>query len=119
MPVVKIAISSATRPKDYQKGLTKRNINASFESTHNYGTSFDIYFEDFYISFPEPRTDNSTSMKLQEQLKRRFGFLTGDALRRQFHSILMETLLQLQDEEILYAILERKQHCYHVTILNK
>ncbi len=117
LPVVKIAISSATRPRDYQKGLTKRNINASIESTHYYGTSFDIFFDDFYISFPEPYTDNSTSKKLQEQFKRRFGFLIGDALRRQFHSILMETLIQLQDEGILYAILERKQHCYHVTII--
>jgi len=117
LPPVKLAISSALRPISYQKGLTKKNINATIESTHTYGISFDIFFDDYYISFPEPTTSNNVSRELQEKFRTRFGFLTGDALRRQFHSVLMETLIELQDEGMIYAILERKQHCYHVTIL--
>ncbi len=115
--IVKVAISSLLRPVKYQRGLTARNINASIESTHSYGASFDIYFDDYYVSLPEPVTENAAAREIQENIRRRFGFLIGDALRSQFHSVLMETLIQLQDEGLLYAILERKQRCYHVTII--
>jgi hypothetical protein len=118
-PIVKIAVSSAVRPADYQKGLTRKNFNASIESTHCYGTSFDIFYDDYYVTLPEPTSDNSTAKKIEETLRRRFGFLIGDALRREFHSVLMETLIELQEEGIIYAILEKKQRCYHVTVLKR
>jgi hypothetical protein len=118
-PVVKIAVSSAVRPVNYQKGLTEKNLNASIESTHCYGTSFDIFYDDYYVSLPEPSAENSTAKNIEEPLRKRFGFLIGDALRREFHSVLMETLIELQDEGIIYVILERKQRCYHVTVLKR
>jgi len=118
LPHVKLAISSALRLVSYQKKLMKRNSNATIVSTHSYGVSFDIFFEDYYVKLPEPENSNKLSEELIRTIRERSGFMLGDSLRRQFRSILMETLLQLQNEGVLYAILERKQHCYHVTILN-
>lgn len=117
LPVVKIAISSAIRPAEYQKNLLKKNINASVISSHRYGISFDVFYDDFYISLPEPETGNDATRILLEKIRRKFGFVLGDSLRRQFRSILAETLLQLQDEKILYVIHEKYQRCYHITIL--
>lgn len=117
LPSVKIAISSLLRPLIYQKSLRGRNVNATIVSTHFYGTSFDIFYDDYYVSLTPPKSSSRLSRTILEQLKKRFGFLLGDSLRKQFRSILMETLLQLQEEGVLYAILERRQRCYHVTIL--
>ncbi|MFC1670331.1 DUF5715 family protein [Spirochaetota bacterium] len=115
LPPVKLAISSVIRPVDYQKKL----FNRAFVSTHSYGTTFDIFIDDYFVFLPKPKGLKDVSGKILKKLHRRLGFLMGDALRRQFHSILMETLTQLQDEGLLYAILEKKRRCYHITILNR
>lgn len=114
---VKIAISSAVRPVSYQKKLRGRNPNASVKSSHSYGISFDIFFDDFYVVLPESGSYNWISEEINKKVRRRLGFLMGDALRRQLRSVLMETIIQMQDTGEIYAILERKQHCYHVTVL--
>ncbi len=117
--VVKFAISSALRPVHYQKNLRKRNANASFVSSHSYGLSFDLFYDSFYVNL---RSDSEEDFQgpLEEsmdEMRLRSGFLLGASLRRQFRAALAETLLQLQKEGILYAIYERSQRCYHVTIL--
>jgi len=113
---VKIAISSALRPISYQDALREKNKNASGESSHSYAISFDIFYDDFFLSLPE-----SSSQELAEEIlkkiRTRYGFSQGDALKSQLRSILSETLIEMQNEGILYAILERNQKCYHVTIL--
>lgn len=132
--VVKFAISSALRPVEYQKDLRKRNANASFVSSHSYGLSFDLFYDSYYVNLrgpKDPENPNSSgdsgshdsasleSGSMQEALDEfriRAGFLLGASLRRQFRAALAETLLQLQEEGILYAIFERNQRCYHVTI---
>lgn len=117
-PVVKIAISSALRPTSYQQKLRKRNGNASLVSSHSYGISIDLFYDDFFVALPEPPEEmHGTSKLIIRKLRRQIGFLLGDALSRQFRSMLMETLLQLQDEGLIYAILEKRQRCYHVTVL--
>ncbi|MBN2160027.1 MAG: hypothetical protein JW807_11580 [Spirochaetes bacterium] len=118
LPRVKIAVSSALRPVSYQKGLRELNQNATIVSTHSYGISFDIFYDDYFVALPEPACSNRISKALLARLRTRMGFLLGDALRSQFRSVLMETLIQLQDEGALYAILESRQRCFHVTILH-
>lgn len=113
---IKIAISSATRSIDYQGTLRNRNPNASLVSSHSYGISFDIFYDSFFISFPMPTTGNTNLDRSLESLRIKVGFWLGDALRRQLHSLLAEILIQLQNEGKLYAILEKNQRCYHVTI---
>ena len=117
LPPVKIAISSAIRPEEYQKNLIKKNINASIISSHKFGISYDVFYDDYYIVLPEPETDNDQLRISLEKIRRKFGFVLGDSLRRQFRSILAESLLQLQEEKILYVIHEKNQRCYHVTII--
>ncbi len=116
LPQVKIAVSSAIRSSEYQNNLKKKNVNATVMSTHSYGTSFDIFYDEFFVALPAMRPAGTIAGALQEIFHKRMGFLLGASLRRQFRSVLMETLLQLQDEGALYAILEGRQRCYHVTI---
>lgn len=113
---VKLAISSAIRPVEYQKALRGKNGNASIESTHSYGISIDIFYDDFYVT---SNSDFKSSFKIKdlEKIRKINGFNMGAALRRQFQTVLSETLLELQREHKLYAILETNQKCYHVTIL--
>lgn len=121
LPVVKLAISSAVRPVSYQNNLRSRNGNASFESSHSYGISFDIFYDDYLVSLPDSEVPGNlaASNEVLKNLRPQLGYLMGDALSRQFRSVLMDTLIQLQNEGLLYAILEKNQRCYHVTILAK
>ncbi|MBL8020471.1 MAG: hypothetical protein JNM27_12450 [Leptospirales bacterium] len=112
-PPVRIAISSVLRTLNYQKDLQKKNPNASFASSHSYGVSFDIFYDDYYVKLPEPPAH------LGDEFRTRLGYLLGDSLMRQFKAVLLETLIQLQEEGEIYAILERNQRCYHVTVLEK
>ena len=115
LPVVKLAVSSLIRTVDYQEKIFGRK----FVSLHSFGGCFDIFFEDYFVVLPEQKYGFWSEKKSESALKTRFGFLMGDALREQFRSILMETLLELQREGVLYAFLEDDRRCYHITILVK
>jgi hypothetical protein len=117
LPPVKIALSSALRPASYQTALREKNYNATLVTTHSYGVSFDIFYDDYYVTLPRPMCSNKISRAVLDQVRARMGFLLGDALREQLRSVLMDTLIQLQDEGMIYAILEKQQRCYHVTVL--
>lgn len=112
---VKLAISSALRPSAYQKKLSKKNANAIGESTHSYGISFDIFYDDYYVFF-KPKDNQSTENILYNKLRVRFGFILGDSLRRQFMPLLADTLLELQNEGIIYVTWEKNQRCFHTSI---
>lgn len=109
LPTVKLALSSALRTDEYQQKLRKKNSNAVPTSTHSYGMSFDIFYDDYYVKLP---TDGSRE---DELMKRRIGFMLGDSLRRQLRTVLFQTLTELQEEGRIYAIWEKRQRCYHVT----
>jgi len=111
---LKIAISSALRPIKYQRNLRKKNKNASIISSHSYGTSFDIFYDDFYLSLPKPNKNEKN--KTISKIRQKFGFILGDSLRRQFKTVLHKSLVKLQQKGLLYAIHEKKQRCYHITI---
>lgn len=114
---VKLALSSCIRPAQYQDILTTKNGNAVSESTHSYGVSFDLFFDDFYVVLPEPEGD--TAREMFAKVRGRYGFTLGDSLRRQFKTVLTETVRELQDQGLIYPILERKQKVYHITYTEK
>ena len=114
---LKIAISSMIRPENYQQRLRNKNANASFISSHSFGVSFDIFYDDFFVSVPTEQIGNAILQKILDAQRNKIGFLLGDSLSRQFHAALHQTLIDLQNQNILYAIIEKKQKCYHVTIL--
>lgn len=112
---VKIALSSAVRYADYQKNLRSRNSNAIGESSHSYGVSFDIFYDDFY-AFPD-FVFSAYDAKAADSIRRKFGYLEGDALRRQFKTVLSSVLLKMQDEKKIIFVYEVRQSCFHVTVL--
>ncbi|MCS6985678.1 MAG: DUF5715 family protein [Leptospiraceae bacterium] len=110
---LKFAISSAIRPQSYQKKLALKNPNAASDSSHSYGISVDIFYDEFYYNTRPPST--LLEFPEGERLYRKTGFLLGKSLRRQFHSVLAETILALQRKGFLLAIWEKNQRCYHIT----
>lgn len=89
----RIKVTSVLRTAHAVSKLRKRNINATTESTHRYGTTFDISYIDFI-------SDTITVPRSQEDLK----------------NLLGEVLKELRDEGRCYVKYERKQGCFHITV---
>lgn len=113
LPVVKVAVSSVIRTVDYQEKIFGRK----FVSLHSYGGCFDIFIDDYFVQLPEPLKSGSVYDRIRRSLHGQTGYLMGDALREQLRSVLMETLIELQKEGVLYAYLEDDRRCFHITIL--
>lgn len=95
IPLHKIYLTSITRTDDDIKRLTKRNINASSNSAHRYGTTFDVSWKRF------DKIDQDTSEEvLPDKLK----------------LVLAQVLFDLKQDERCYVKHERKQACFHITV---
>lgn len=92
-PKYKIIITSVTRTKDDVKKLGQRNVNASLNSAHMYGTTIDISWRRF-IKDSKSKTD-----------------LTEDELKK----VLASVLRDLRKENLCYIKHEKKQACFHIT----
>lgn len=118
--ITKLCISSALRPENYQKNLQQKNQNAIDNSTHSYGISIDIFYDEFYINFES--ICNNLNSDIQEICKKdinQHGYFLGGNLRRQLTSILAETLIELQNEKKVLVIWEKNQRIFHVTPVMK
>lgn len=87
-----IIVTSLLRTDDSVKRLRRRNRNASANSAHRFGTTFDIS----YIKYN--RTDSTCSMP-EYRLKR----------------TLAEVLYDLRALDMCYVKYEVKQSCFHIT----
>ena len=113
---VKYTISSAVRPFDYQKNLRKINTNAADVSSHSFSHSFDIFYDEYFVTLNKDENKLLFIFQfLENKIYNKFGFLLGQSLRRQFHGVITEALIQLQNENKLYVIWEKTQRCFHVT----
>jgi len=112
LPAVKLAVSSVIRTVDYQEKIFGRK----FISIHSYGGCFDIFLDDYFVQLPVPVTKGSGQEKIRKSLHGRTGYLLGDSLREQFRTVLMETLLELQNEQKIYVFLEEDRRCFHITV---
>lgn len=88
----RLKVTSVLRTEGTVKKLRRRNINATQESAHRYGTTFDISYAKFIC-------DSVTVARTQEDLK----------------NLLGEVLKQMRDEGKCYIKYERKQGCFHIT----
>lgn len=95
LPLYRLYLTSVTRSDNDVAGLTKRNINASDNSAHRYGTTFDISWKRF-----EQVDDDSTRILPPERLK----------------LVLAQVLFDLKNQERCYVKHERKQACFHITV---
>ncbi len=114
---IKIAISSALRTKSYQEKLKNNNLNAVEHSTHSYGMSIDIFYDEYYVALEN--LCEIEFLQYCENFLNYNGFVLGGNLRRQLQSILAQTLIELQEEGILYVILEKNQRVLHITPIPK
>jgi hypothetical protein len=92
-------ISSVLRTRESQKRLGRSNINATNESSHLYGTTFDIGWKKIYRKTFWGKSH-----------------LVADAPAIK---LLSETIGELRKEGHLVVVTEMKEACFHITLVNK
>lgn len=94
----KFRVSSVLRTQESQKRLSRSNINATSESSHLFGTTFDIGWKKIY-----KETFWGGSHRVAD----------GPAIK-----LLSETIGELRKEGRLVVITEMKEACFHITVVN-
>ena len=93
----KIIVTSVTRTKDDVKRLRRTNGNASLNSCHFYGTTFDVSWKRF--------------QKVEDEDGRPLQDVSSDTLKL----VLSEVLRDLRKADRCYVKYELKQGCFHIT----
>lgn len=91
----KLIVTSVLRTKDDVKRLRKRNSNASMNSAHFYGTTFDISYNRFNKVLRADSLAEERDVKLK--------------------LVLSEVLRDLKQADLCYVKYELKQGCFHIT----
>lgn len=97
----KIIVTSVLRTEDDVKRLRRRNGNASANSAHSYGTTFDVSWKRF------EKVEDKDGRPLQE--------VSSDTLKL----VLSEVLRDLRKADKCYIKYELKQGCFHITTRGK
>lgn len=95
MAPMEFRVSSLLRTKASVKSLRRVNRNAVSQSTHQYGTTFDIT----YSSFMQPGSDT---------------IATGDG---RYKEVLAEILYDMRAANRCMVKYERKSPCFHITVI--
>lgn len=117
LPRYKFVVTSVTRTREHQRALQRVNINAAKESSHEYGTTFDVHYGKFgYDGRPvAPGSADVYEDVLAEELSEAFiGF--SHEYSDQLKALLGRVLIGLQDEGTALTIYERGQPVFHVTV---
>ncbi len=93
----RMIVTSVLRTGEDVKKLRKGNINASANSAHAYGTTFDISWKRF--------------CKVEDKKGRPMQDVSADTLK----FVLAEVLRDVRKEEKCYIVYELKQGCFHIT----
>lgn len=97
IPLHKILVSSILRTEDDVRKLMRTNPNASPESCHRHGTTFDITYNRYHTIAP-PNEDRRE--------------VRNDTLKW----ILAEVLRDVRKEGMCHIKYEVKQGCFHITV---
>jgi len=97
IPLHKIIVTSALRTKEDVERLQRRNGNATPNSCHLRGTTFDVSYHR-YIPVAPPGEERR--------------LVRNDTLKW----VLSEALRDLREQGRCYVKYERKQGCYHITV---
>ena len=97
----KIIVTSVLRTEDDVKRLRRRNGNASVNSAHFYGTTFDVSWKRF------KKVEDEDGRPLQD--------VSSDTLKL----VLSEVLRDLWKADKCYIKYELKQGCFHITTRGK
>ena len=98
IPLHKIIVSSVLRTEDDVARLTQRNGNASEQSCHRFGTTFDICYNRYTTVSPP----NGPERRVVQ----------NDTLKW----VLSEVLRDIREQELCYIKYEVKQGCFHITV---
>ncbi|MCR4922112.1 MAG: DUF5715 family protein [Bacteroidaceae bacterium] len=98
VPLHKIIVSSVLRTEDDVARLLRRNGNASEQSCHRFGTTFDIAYNRYTTVSPPDGAPRRT--------------VQNDTLKW----VLSEVLRDLRQEGRCYIKHEIKQGCFHITV---
>lgn len=93
----KVIVTSVLRTQDDVKRLRRRNSNASANSAHSYGTTFDVSWKRF--------------QKVEDEDGRPLQDVSADTLKL----VLSEVLRDLKKADKCYIKYELKQGCFHIT----
>ncbi len=93
MSKCRIVVTSVLRTKEDVRRLKKVNGNASDNSAHCYGTTFDISYYRFQTC----------------------GGVSWDVYDDKLVDILADVLIEKRKEGLCYVRFEKKQHCFHIT----
>lgn len=93
----KVVVTSVLRTKDDVKRLRRRNGNASENSAHFFGTTFDVSWKRF--------------QKVEDEDGRPLQDVSSDTLKL----VLAEVLRDLRKADKCYIKYELKQGCFHIT----
>lgn len=94
MTKYKFFLTSLLRTEETQRRLSRTNINATNHTAHYYATTIDISYKDFF--------DSQTGETVQNA---------------KLVSLLTEVLVQMRKECKILAVRERKQACFHITVV--
>ena len=97
----KLVITSVLRTEADVAALRKRNTNASENSTHRYGTTFDLSYWRY--------------VKVEELRGRPYVDVPPEYLR----ATLGQVLRDIHNQGLCYIKYERKQNCFHITVKAK
>lgn len=89
-------ITSLLRTGESQRRLGRSNVNASSNSSHLYGTTFDITYARV---FRKPKLEEKYEME------------DGPAIK-----LLSEAIGELRKENRCVVVTERKERCFHITV---
>ena len=98
---IRVLSSSVLRTQDDVKRLRRRNGNASPNSAHFYGTTFDVSWKRF--------------QKIEDEDGRPLQDVSADTLKL----VLSEVLRDLRKADKCYIKYELKQGCFHITTREK
>lgn len=94
----KMVVTSVMRTEEDVAALRKRNTNASENSSHCYGTTFDLSYWRY--------------VKVEDLRGRPYADVPPEYLR----AVLGQALRDIHNEGLCYVKYERKQNCFHVTV---
>jgi hypothetical protein len=127
LPPYRFILTNVLRTGQDQAAISGVSVNAAQgQSTHEYGTAFDVFYERFNyaavhdtLRAPGARRDSARA-PVDETLLRRLLYAAyqrdGKDHARKIKAVLGRTLLEMQDEGALLAIYERQESVFHLTI---
>ena len=123
-PAFRLEMTSALRSAEAQESLRRTNVNAAVgESTHQYGTTFDIAYSAFGPPLkPVLQARIPEAPWLAAHLEGVAGALaeTVAARRsRELMAVLGHVLVEMQNEGKIMVTLERLQPVFHVTVARR